>query len=66
ISAHNLKFFAISTFGVLDRTDPRPNRIILTNDDSAAVLREPNVWDPYNIIAPIYWLDTGKMIKPDF
>ncbi len=65
IPANNLKFFAISTFGVLERTDPRPNRIIIENDDTAAVLRDADAWNPYNIIAPMYWLDTGKVIKPD-
>ncbi len=59
----NLEFFAISTFGVLARNDPRPNR----RDEPGkkgkwSVLREPQKWKPYNLIAPLYWLSTGKKL----
>jgi hypothetical protein len=53
----NLRFFAMSTFGVLGRCDPRPNRI----DDygsggRASVLRDSPRWKPYNLIEPLDWL----------
>ncbi|MDJ0742156.1 MAG: hypothetical protein QNJ32_02215 [Xenococcaceae cyanobacterium MO_167.B27] len=60
IPPKNLRFYAISTFGVLRRTDPRPNRI----DDQgksgrASVIRDGNRWRPYNEIEPLYWLSRG-------
>ncbi len=63
IPKKNLCFYAISTFGVLGDNDPRPNRINSgTKSLEMAVLREKNKWQPYNAIAPLYWLTTGKKI----
>ena len=57
IPPQNLRFYAISTFGVLRRTDPRPNRIDEQGKlGKASVLREAPRWQPYNIIEPLYWL----------
>ncbi|NER98001.1 MAG: hypothetical protein F6J86_29845 [Symploca sp. SIO1B1] len=62
----NLNLYAISTFGVLKRTDPRPNRTdILGNNRRRAVLRETSHWRPYNMIAPLYWLSTGKKMRSE-
>ena len=60
----NLGFFALSTFGVLGRNNPRPNR---QQDPTTkeSMLREPGRWRPYNLIAPLYWLSTGKRISPN-
>lgn len=57
IDPKNLRFYAISTFGVLRRHDPRPNRI----DESGriSVLRDVPRWRPYNMIDPLYWLSKG-------
>ncbi|MDZ4784769.1 MAG: hypothetical protein SGJ02_01705, partial [bacterium] len=56
----NLEFFAISTFGVLSRNNPRPNRVDEIGQEGVnSVLREPNEWRPYGMIAPLYWLSTG-------
>ncbi len=65
IAPENLEFYALSTFGVLDgHRDPRPNRIDEAGAyGTASVLREPDVWKPYNLIAPLYWLSTGKRIN---
>ncbi|MCL1470925.1 hypothetical protein [Argonema antarcticum] len=69
LSPQRLKFFACSSFGVLsDRIgdfDPRPNRYI--PDDGSisefnAFLRIPEQWQPYGLIAPIYWLSTGRTL----
>ena len=61
VAGENLQFFAMSTFGVLHRTDPRPNRVeMLGADGSRAVLREPSKWKPYGIVDPLYWLSTGR------
>jgi hypothetical protein len=65
ISSQRFKFFACSSFGVLNyRKDPRPNRKIDPNDDSGgshfySVLADPDKWQPYGLISPIYWLITG-------
>jgi hypothetical protein len=57
----NLRFYALSTFGVLDRNDPRPNRMNTRGrDGQVAVLKEISLWKPYNTIAPLYWLSKGR------
>ena len=57
INPKNLRFYALSTFGVLHKNDPRPNRIDQAGTNGQeSVLREPNKWQPYNMIAPLYWL----------
>jgi hypothetical protein len=57
----NLRFYALSSFGVLGRHDPRPNRIDIAGKNGRhAVLRDPSRWRPYNMIAPLYWLSKGK------
>ncbi|RUS94641.1 hypothetical protein DSM106972_092780 [Dulcicalothrix desertica PCC 7102] len=63
IQAKNLQFYALSTFGVLGRNDPRPNRKdVPGKNGSNAVLRESTRWKPYNMIAPLYWLSKGRRI----
>jgi hypothetical protein len=60
IPRHNLQFYTVSTFGVLRRNDPRPNRIDIAGKGGRhAVLREPSRWRPYNMLAPLYWLSKG-------
>jgi energy-coupling factor transporter ATP-binding protein EcfA2 len=62
---NNLNFYAISTFGVLKRNDPRPNRTEVGFGGSQSILREPKRWQPYGMIAPLYWLSTGKQVNYD-
>jgi hypothetical protein len=63
IAPENLRFFALSTFGVLGRNDPRPNRIDEPGWNGAmSVLREPGKWQPYGMFSPLYWLSTGQRI----
>ncbi len=53
----NLRFFALSTFGVLGRDNPRPNREDrMKGEEPASVIRQPDSWQPYNLIEPLYWL----------
>lgn len=62
----NLQFFALSTFGVLSRIDPRPNRIEMVGElSSKAVLRatKRDSWKPYGMIDPLYWLNTGNYVE---
>ena len=66
IPSKNLHFSAVSTFGVLGRNNPRPNRIEEWGTDGRnSVLREPNRWQPYGLISPLYWLSTGKRMRYD-
>jgi hypothetical protein len=59
----NLRFYALSTFGVLDKNDPRPNRMNTRGrDGQVAVLKEISLWRPYNMIAPLYWLSKGRSL----
>lgn len=60
IDSKNLRFYAISTFGVLRRNDPRPNRIDDQGESGrASVLRDAPRWRPYNMVDPLYWLNRG-------
>lgn len=66
VPAKNLRFYAISTFGVLGRNNPRPNRIEEWGTDGRnSVLREAKLWQPYGLISPLYWLSTGKRMRND-
>jgi hypothetical protein len=65
IPSKNLGFFALSAFGVLRRTDPRPNRVSDLNNFRKSSLRKPELWQPYGTIAPLYWLSTGKHMKQE-
>jgi hypothetical protein len=66
IPQKNLAFYAISTFGVLGRNNPRPNRMDeLGTYARRSVLREGNKWQPYGIVSPLYWLSTGKRMRYD-
>lgn len=67
---NRLKFFACSSFGVLnaspDGFDPRPNRHIPdfgAPSEYTAIIRDPQKWQPYGLISPIYWLSTGKTLN---
>jgi hypothetical protein len=59
IPKKNLDFFTLSSFGVLDSKDSRPNRYILPDQDGA-ILKETAKWQPYGLINPLYWIATGK------
>lgn len=60
----SLSFHAISTFGVLDRNDPRPNRVDeIGREGRNSVLRAASVWRPYGMLAPLYWLSKGKRLR---
>jgi len=63
---NHLKFYAISTFGVLNRHDPRPNRTDVGMGGKLSILRRPSRWQPYGMIPPLYWLSTGKHLTYDF
>jgi len=58
-----LRFYALSTFGVLDRNNPVPNREdVIGTDGSHSTLRQPKKWNPHGLIEPLYWLSKGKQL----
>ncbi|MCC3582679.1 hypothetical protein [Microcoleus sp. PH2017_30_WIL_O_A] len=64
ITSQNLRFYAVSTFGVLRRNDPRPNRIDEQGKfGRASVLRDAPHWQPYNLIEPLHWLSQITKVK---
>jgi hypothetical protein len=66
IPANNLQFYAVSTFGVLGRNNPRPNQIYeWGTSGSLSGLRDSDRWQPYGLISPLYWLSTGKRMRYD-
>jgi hypothetical protein len=59
-----VEYFSTSAFGMLD--DPlKPNSIELKSHGSgvSAVIKNPAQWKPIGILAPIYWLITGRCIQ---
>jgi len=63
---HRIGFFACSSFGVLGDKDPRPNRLIGSNDKREyAYLMNEKEWRPYGLLSPIYWLVTGRRYKDE-
>ncbi len=68
--ADKVEFFACSAFGVLGDRDPRPNRFYIPDKDRSleyrARLRDPNKWNPYGVLEPIYWLSTGEKLHNEF
>ena len=61
IPAKNLRFFAISNFGILGQGDLRPNKVSkLVGNKYIEVLRDASRWQPYNLLAPLQWLASKK------
>jgi hypothetical protein len=52
----SIRYFACSAFGMYGNP-PKPNAV---GQNSFGVLKEPNAWQPFGLVAPIYWLLTGK------
>ena len=62
-SKNQLRFFALSSFGVLSSRDPRPNRVNLGVKLADGAIIDPNnqdKWLPFGLLNPIYWLQSGK------
>lgn len=53
--------FFCSAFG-MKGYPPQPNIKTLSRDSSgiSAIIANPSVWRPFGLVAPIYWLHTGK------
>jgi hypothetical protein len=52
----SMNFFICSAFGMIRELDPNCRSI----GNGRFGLREPNAWQPFGLVAPIYWLQTGK------
>lgn len=58
----NIEFFAASAFGMLGSKYPEPNVNLLSRNRGGvtAVIKNPKLWRPFGLVAPIYWLCTGS------
>ena len=57
-----VEYFTTSSFGVFGKYC-EPNSIIQSESGRAfAVIRNPQEWQPFGLIEPLYWLCTGKML----
>lgn len=59
----NVEYFAASAFGMVGKRFPKPNMKILERKRegiTASVLEYPDFWTPFGLVAPLYWLYTGK------
>lgn len=57
----SLAYFTCSAFGTMG-DPPRPNFQVIAKNDRGVmgVLRNPSLWKPFGLLAPIYWLSSGK------
>jgi hypothetical protein len=58
-----VEYFTTSSFGVFGQYCD-PNSIIQSKskEGTLAVIRNPQEWQPFDLIEPLYWLCTGKML----
>ncbi|GAB1543735.1 hypothetical protein NUACC21_64110 [Scytonema sp. NUACC21] len=56
-----VNYFFCSAFG-MKGYPPQPNVKVETRDSSGTygIIANPSVWQPFGLVAPIYWLYTGK------
>lgn len=52
----SMNFFICSAFGMIGELAPNCKRI----GNGRFVLKEPDAWLPLGLVAPLYWLQTGK------
>lgn len=58
----NVEYFASSAFGMLGTRQLEANvhKIRRDREGVASVLKDPSVWRPFGLVAPIYWLYKGE------
>ena len=68
LKKNKIAFFALSSFGVFSKNDPRPNRLnIGRNLQDGAIIDNGELWRPFGLVNPLYWIATGKKWKdPSF
>ncbi|MBL1211428.1 hypothetical protein [Geminocystis sp. GBBB08] len=62
INIGDVAYFTTSAFGVLGSQFPEPNsqKISRNREGTKSIIKNPHHWRPYSLVAPIYWLSTGK------
>ncbi|MGK7896051.1 MAG: hypothetical protein AB4372_21175 [Xenococcus sp. (in: cyanobacteria)] len=61
LSKNQIGFFALSSFGVFSKSDPRPNRLNSgINLQDGAMIEKTGEWRPFGLVNPLYWIATGK------
>ncbi|OYQ61830.1 hypothetical protein B9G53_25405 [Pseudanabaena sp. SR411] len=57
-----IEYFAMSNFGMISTKPPVPNvnQTLLDNGYTSGTLKNSQVWKPFGLISPLYWLSTGK------
>ena len=61
LKKNQIAFFALSSFGVFSKNDPRPNRLnIGRNLQDGAIIDNGELWRPFGLVNPLYWIATGK------
>jgi GTPase SAR1 family protein len=57
-----IEFFTASAFGMLGNKYPEPNVNLLNRSRGGvrAVIKNPRLWRPFGLVAPIYWLAKGS------
>lgn len=55
----SIAYFSCSAYGVLDEP-PKPNCKNLDYGAAYGILANPDKWKPFGLIAPLYWLRTGR------
>jgi hypothetical protein len=58
----DIEFFTASAFGMLGNKYPEPNVNLLNRSRGGvrAVIKNPKLWRPFGLVAPIYWLAKGS------
>jgi len=61
----SVDYFTASALGILGNRYPKPNSKQIKRDRGGitSVLAEPDKWRPFGLVAPLYWLCTGKRSK---
>lgn len=57
-----IEYFACSAFGLIGNSFS-PNTLSDPGSPECATLRDPDSWNPFGLIAPLYWIATGKKNK---
>ncbi|MGK7873616.1 MAG: hypothetical protein AB4426_09995 [Xenococcaceae cyanobacterium] len=66
LGSGSIDYFTSSAFGMMGKRYPEPNITNITRDRGGikdCILKNPQVWKPFGLVAPIYWLCTGERHK---
>ncbi|MDQ2101000.1 MAG: CHAT domain-containing protein [Tychonema bourrellyi B0820] len=63
VGACAVEYFTTSAFGMIGDQFLEPNSEPYGDISSVYTLKNPKYWKPFGLIAPIYWLCTGKRYK---